>query len=79
MCRAWERHDYLGFKFRVWCAGYGSGKARGLPGGMKVVDLLMTKVEAIPTVTDRNPDVECEFFHTRQVRQTAAPVLLQPV
>ena len=53
---------------QVCPAGYGSSKARGLPGGMKVEDLHMAKVEPIPAVTDRNPDVECEFFHTRQVR-----------
>ncbi|KAL0048475.1 hypothetical protein WJX82_004140 [Trebouxia sp. C0006] len=47
-------------------SGYGSSKARGLPGGMKVEDLLVAKVEPIPSVSDRNPDVECEFFHTRQ-------------
>lgn len=47
-------------------SGYGSSKARGLPGGMKVEDLHMAKVEPIPAITDRNPDVECEFFHTRQ-------------
>ncbi len=34
---------------------------------MKVEDLLVAKVEPIPSVSDRNPDVECEFFHTRQV------------
>lgn len=34
---------------------------------MKVEDLQVAKVEPIPSVSDRNPDVECEFFHTRQV------------
>ena len=34
---------------------------------MKVEDLLVAKVEPVPSVSDRNPDVECEFFHTRQV------------
>ncbi len=48
-------------------SGYGSSNTRGLPGGMKVEDLLVAKVEPIPSVSDRNPDVECEFFHTRQV------------
>ena len=48
-------------------AGFGSSKVRGLPTNVKLEDLQMTKAEAIPAVSDRNPDVECEFFHTRQV------------
>ena len=48
-------------------AGYGSSKARGLPGGVKIEDLLVQQAASIPSVSDRNPDVECEFFHTRQV------------
>ena len=50
-------------------AGYGNSKVRGLPANVKLEDLQVTKAEAIPAVTDRNPDVECEFFHTRQVSQ----------
>ncbi len=34
---------------------------------MKMEDLQMAKVEPISSVSDHNPDVECEFFHTRQV------------
>ena len=48
-------------------AGYGSSKARGLPGGVKIEDLQVQQADPIPSVSDRNPDVECEFFHTRQV------------
>lgn len=47
-------------------SGYGSGKARGLPGGVKLEDLQVQQAGPIPSVTDSNPDVECEFFHTRQ-------------
>lgn len=44
------------------------GKARGLPSGMLLQDLVASKTEAIPpTHDDGNPDVGCEFFETRQV------------
>ena len=54
-------------------AGYGSSKARGLPGGVKIEDLQVQQADPIPSVTDRNPDVECEFFHTRQVGSACTP------
>lgn len=44
------------------------GKARGLPSGVLLQDLVASKTEAIPpTHDDGNPDVGCEFFETRQV------------
>lgn len=54
-------------------AGYGSSKARGLPGGVKIEDLQVQQADPIPSVSDRNPDVECEFFHTRQVCPACMP------
>ena len=44
---------------------------------MKVEDLHMAKAEPISAVTDRNPDVECEFFHTRQVHSLPPLKLMQ--
>ena len=45
-----------------------AGKARGLPSGVLLQDLVPSKTEAIPpTHDDGNPEVGCEFFETRQV------------
>ena len=53
-------------------AGEGGGKAKGLPSGVQLADLLMAKVEAIPATHDAgNPEIACEFFDTRQVRAHA--------
>lgn len=59
--------------YGVNTAGYGSSKARGLPGGVKIEDLQVQQADPIPSVSDRNPDVECEFFHTRQVCSACVP------
>jgi hypothetical protein len=50
-------------------AGEGGGKAKGLPSGVALADLVPAKVEAIPATHDAgNPELGCEFFETRQVR-----------
>lgn len=42
-------------------------KARGLPTGIRLEDLLAAKCEAIPgTAGSLGPQIDCEFFHTRQ-------------
>lgn len=44
------------------------GKARGLPSGVHLSDLVPTKTEPIPATHDEgNPEMQCEFFDTRQV------------
>ena len=51
----------------VLCLSAGA-KAKGLPAGVRLEDLQMVKVEATPsTLPDYNPDMDCQFFHTRQV------------
>ena len=59
----------------AWCVMQGMAAARrvGCLGGVKIEDLQVQAANPIPSVTDRNPDVECEFFHTRQVRSTSPP------
>ena len=50
------------------------GKARGLPSGVLLQDLVASKTEAIPpTHDDGNPDLGCEFFETRQVPPLPPP------
>ena len=50
-----------------------AGKARGLPSGVLLQDLVPSKTEAIPpTHDDGNPEVGCEFFETRQVLRLPA-------
>ncbi|BDA47644.1 probable histone acetyltransferase HAC1 [Coccomyxa sp. Obi] len=47
-------------------AGEG-GKARGMPSGVHLSDLVPTKTEPIgPTHDEGNPEMQCEFFDTRQ-------------
>ena len=54
---------------RVYSAMREGGKARGLPSGVFLQDLVASKTEAIPpTHDDGNPDIGCEFFETRQVQ-----------
>ena len=54
-------------------AGEGGGKAKGLPSGVQLGDLLAAKVEPIPATHDAgNPELSCEFFETRQVRRVAS-------
>lgn len=58
-------------------AGEG-GKARGLPSGVHLSDLMPTKTEPIgPTHDEGNPEMHCEFFDTRQARSHIHP--LSPV
>ncbi len=52
-------------------AAAGEGKARGLPSGVHLADLVPTKTEPIVATHDEgNPEMHCEFFDTRQVRST---------
>ena len=46
------------------------GKAKGLPSGVALSDLVPVKAEPIPPTHDSgNPEILCEFFDTRQVRR----------
>ena len=51
-------------------AGEG-GKAKGLPNGVHLSDLVPVKTDPIPPTNDvGNPEMQCEIFDTRQVRRS---------
>lgn len=60
-----------------WLLQAGCASSTGcLPAGIQLGDLVVDHVEAIPATSDSgNPDMESEFFDTRQVNH---PALLCP-
>ena len=54
----------------------GGSHPKALPAGINMEDLVQDHVEAIPGTHDEgNPDMESEFFDTRQARATLLPRL----
>ena len=68
MTRYWSLTRYLRCGPTSSASAAEGGKAKGLPAGVALGDLVPAKTEPIPATHDAgNPEVLCEFFDTRQV------------